>query len=453
MARQPQSPYYNPQGSQVFNEEPQPQQGGSQGGFPGYEDLNVFKTWYGNQQGGARPEDMNRFTRVDMNEGPGGIESGDTLKRWDPYLIKEGANAGKYKSMRGAEGFYDKPTECPEGYSPGGPNESDGCVPNGSGGGAGGSGGGRGGPGGGGGWNGSGSGDADLMMYRLKKESLDALNDKTGQKGFELLAGQGGVAQFQQQLDQLRQQANGMPAGSPQRQALENQIRDAQLNTGNQMNMAGRGAAMQLGGQVMNPEIAWNTSNRDRDLQGALGFAGLDLQRELGRGQLALGNRGASLAEQQFGWNTTTGFDWDKNQFGQTMDYNRWRDNLNSKDSRYAADKGAQAAKYQAIGSATGSLLGAIPWSDIRVKENIAPGRRGLADLVKLGVYSYNYKPFLDPSRRATMGLMAQDLEKVAPELVVESEQGIKAVDSYGLLAMTINAVKELEARTKKERK
>jgi hypothetical protein len=206
----------------------------------------------------------------------------------------------------------------------------------------------------------------------------------------------------------------------------------------------------------MNPEIAWNTSNRDRDLQGALGFAGLDLQRELGRGQLALGNRGANLAEQQFGWNTTTGFDWDKNQFGQTMDYNRWRDNLNSKDSRYAADQGAKAAKYQAIGQGVGSIAGLIkPFkiSDVRVKENIAPGRRGLADLMKLGVYSYNYKPFLDPSRRATMGLMAQDLEKVAPELVVESEQGIKAVDSYGLLAMTINAVKELEARTKKERK
>jgi hypothetical protein len=248
-----------------------------------------------------------------------------------------------------------------------------------------------------------------------------------------------------------------MPAGSPQRQALENQIRDAQLNTGNQMNMAGRGAAMQLGGQVMNPEIAWNTSNRDRDLQGALGFAGLDLQRELGRGQLALGNRGASLAEQQFGWNTTTGFDWDKNQFGQTMDYNRWRDNLNSKDSRYAADQGAKAAKYGAIGEGFGAIINKIPFgkvfSDVRVKENIAPGRRGLADLVKLGVYSYNYKPFLDPSRKPTMGIMAQDLEKVAPEMVVESEGGIKAVDSYGLLAMTINAVKELEARTKKEKK
>ena len=40
---------------------------------------------------------------------------------WDP-------SAQKFRSMRGAEGFWEKPTECPPGMSPGGPSEKDPCI-------------------------------------------------------------------------------------------------------------------------------------------------------------------------------------------------------------------------------------------------------------------------------------------------------------------------------------
>ena len=82
----------------------------------GYSDLQGFQNWYGAQQGGNRPEDMARFLQA------------PTLERWDQYLIKDGPNAGKYRSMRGMDGVYDKPQECPPGMVPGGPNETDGCV-------------------------------------------------------------------------------------------------------------------------------------------------------------------------------------------------------------------------------------------------------------------------------------------------------------------------------------
>ena len=70
--------------------------------------------------GSGQSEDFARF-----NEG--------TLTGWAQQYYDEAASraAGRpqFRSMRGAEGFYDKPTECPPGMGPGGPNESDPCVP------------------------------------------------------------------------------------------------------------------------------------------------------------------------------------------------------------------------------------------------------------------------------------------------------------------------------------
>jgi hypothetical protein len=42
---------------------------------------------------------------------------------WDPQAMK-------FRSMRGGEGFFEKPTECPPGMMPSGPNETDPCVGN-----------------------------------------------------------------------------------------------------------------------------------------------------------------------------------------------------------------------------------------------------------------------------------------------------------------------------------
>src|SRR5512139_1144622 len=69
--------------------------------------------------GVGQSEDFARF-----NEG--------TLTGWAQQYYDEAASraAGRpqFRSMRGAEGYYDKPTECPPGMGPSGPNESDPCV-------------------------------------------------------------------------------------------------------------------------------------------------------------------------------------------------------------------------------------------------------------------------------------------------------------------------------------
>jgi len=97
------------------------------GAYSTPQDLANFQTWYGQQQGGNRPEDMARFLWTGNQEGVGNM-SGDRLSRWNPYLISSGPGAGKYRSMRGAQGLFDKPTECPPGTYPSGPNETDPCT-------------------------------------------------------------------------------------------------------------------------------------------------------------------------------------------------------------------------------------------------------------------------------------------------------------------------------------
>lgn len=80
---------------------------------PGF-DPATFRQQYAGMAGGNRPEDLARFSDA-------------TLAGWMPFYDPQ---QGKYRSMRGAEGWFDKPTECPPGSSPSGPSETDPCVPN-----------------------------------------------------------------------------------------------------------------------------------------------------------------------------------------------------------------------------------------------------------------------------------------------------------------------------------
>lgn len=47
------------------------------------------------------------------------------------------------------------------------------------------------------------------------------------------------------------------------------------------------------------------------------------------------------------------------------------------------------------------------------------------------------------------MGVIAQEVERVFPDLVETDEQGLKKVNYDGLIAPLIEAVKELDARVK----
>lgn len=77
--------------------------------------------------------------------------------------------------------------------------------------------------------------------------------------------------------------------------------------------------------------------------------------------------------------------------------------------------------------------------SDKSLKSNISPITNALANIKKLQGVSFTWK---NNGNRA-LGLVAQDVEKVYPELVSTNNEGVKSVQYGNLVAPLIEAIKE----------
>ena len=86
--------------------------------------------------------------------------------------------------------------------------------------------------------------------------------------------------------------------------------------------------------------------------------------------------------------------------------------------------------------------------SDARLKSNIISLGSTLSKLLQIDGKSYTMKK--DESEKQKIGLLAQDIERVFPELVSESN-GIKSVNYQGLVPVLINALKEQEEKIKSQ--
>lgn len=99
--------------------------------------------------------------------------------------------------------------------------------------------------------------------------------------------------------------------------------------------------------------------------------------------------------------------------------------------------------------SVTGNITatGTCCASDERLKRNIHPLPGGLDKVTCLRGVSYEWKP--DESRERTfpsgpqIGLIAQEVQKVVPEAVTESEDGYLAVDYTRIVPLLIESIKE----------
>ena len=89
--------------------------------------------------------------------------------------------------------------------------------------------------------------------------------------------------------------------------------------------------------------------------------------------------------------------------------------------------------------------------SDQRFKKDITPFAPALDRLTALQPVHFSWRTTEFPDRHfgtsRAPGLIAQDVEKVLPELVATDEEGYKAVDYGKLPLLTIQAVKELKSQ------
>ena len=95
-------------------------------------------------------------------------------------------------------------------------------------------------------------------------------------------------------------------------------------------------------------------------------------------------------------------------------------------------------------GTVTGfiSATGFKSTSDVRLKSDIKPIDSALIKIDSISGNTYTLEGC--PVRQA--GVIAQDVEKVLPEAVVTGKDGFKAVDYNAVVALLVNAIKELKA-------
>ena len=79
--------------------------------------------------------------------------------------------------------------------------------------------------------------------------------------------------------------------------------------------------------------------------------------------------------------------------------------------------------------------------SDATLKENVAPIANSFELLDMINTVEFNWKD----SGQKSYGVLAQQLEKIMPELVRTNEHGIKSVSYIPLIALLIDTVKQLK--------
>ena len=85
-------------------------------------------------------------------------------------------------------------------------------------------------------------------------------------------------------------------------------------------------------------------------------------------------------------------------------------------------------------------------YSDERLKDNVKPLENALDKVNKIGGYSYERND-LDGAKQ--VGVLAQEIEKVLPEVVDTNEEGYKSVAYGNISALLIEAIKDLSKENK----
>jgi hypothetical protein len=103
------------------------------------------------------------------------------------------------------------------------------------------------------------------------------------------------------------------------------------------------------------------------------------------------------------------------------------------------------SASIQAVGeirSTSGDVI-AFGSSDKRLKDNITPISNPIERIQKIGGYEFDWNDKQDTYEGHDIGVIAQEIEEVLPELVTTRDNGYKAVKYEKIVALLIEAIKE----------
>jgi hypothetical protein len=81
--------------------------------------------------------------------------------------------------------------------------------------------------------------------------------------------------------------------------------------------------------------------------------------------------------------------------------------------------------------------------SDKRLKDNIRPITNALDKISKIGGYYFDWNNKQEVHTGQDVGVIAQEIESILPELVIERDNGYKAVKYEKLVALLIEGIKE----------
>lgn len=416
----------------------------------------IFRTTSSQDLANMTPEQRARWSmeHIDVLSGEGNRSApGATREQaynqwmaWQEHFDPNCPSNTPYRGSRTGSGCYEKPDDDLKDFMGDKWYTSQGMNPDGSprGGGGGGA------AGGGGGYSGSSAWDNPIYRF-LGSSGLAAAQDP--ETALRMYMGQGGAAGYQQQIDQARMKAMSLRPGPARDKAMAD-LEEMKSQGLTQMKQAATGQARGELGGLLGTEQGYNQMSlqesqfgrslaeqmRQANMQNALGWGGIGLQRELGLGQLDLGWAGQGLSERQFADAIGAGREWQTNQAALDREAN-----AKNLQMQIDAQKPSTFQKIMGgLGTAAG-VAGMFMMSDMRMKENIQEEYPALSAIKDLPVYSYNYKGDSPEDRR--LGVMAQDVEQVRPELVKTDSSGIKYVDNYGLTALALSAIKDLDRK------
>lgn len=149
----------------------------------------------------------------------------------------------------------------------------------------------------------------------------------------------------------------------------------------------------------------------------------------------------------RMGYNTAGNYSWIQSHFGQPLRINELGNNviLNSGGGNVGIGTTSPSEKLHVNGNVLATAY--YYSSDASLKTNVQKSD-GLKIISGLDGVSFNWKD----TGKADFGLIAQDVEKVLPELVVtDYSTGLKSVKYGNIVAPLIEATKELEEQNKNQ--